>query len=888
MVLPQGTRLGPYEIVALLGRGGMGEVYRGTDSRLERTVALKVLQSEVADSVARRQRFEREAQTISSLTHPHICALYDIGEHEGTPFLVMEYLEGETLAHRLVRGALPIEDVLRYAVEIIDALEHAGRQGVVHRDLKPANIMLTRAGVKLLDFGLAKLQAPELPERSIAGSQPQPTITEEGTLLGTLQYMAPEQLEGREADTRTDIFALGAVVYEMLAGAPAFGGPSRASTIASILERNPVPVSAARPETPVLLEQLVNRCLEKNPDDRWQTASDLKQAMKWVADSGWQVHSEPMLQASRNRRARLVAAVLLSVAVATVVSMTLVRRARPDVRAIRFAVAPPENLAFSESSAFMALSPDGHSLAFSAALASGEQAIWIRSLESLAARQVPGTQGGGQPFWSPDSRYVAFRIPGEWIRRIEPTGGLPQPLVRERGAQNGTWNRDGVVVFMRDAPSGGSLYQVSTAGAQPTPATTLDAALGETAHVWPQFLPDGRHFLYLARSTRPDDDSVVYVGSLDSDQRVRLFNADSHAVYARPGYLLYMQESTLVARPFDAVTVRVTGEPVPIAGQVERTPGSRRGAFSVSDTGVLAYRTVRETELSWYDRTGKKTGVVGAPGLYANPALSPDEQRLAVARVDAGTGESNIWVIDLARGNLSRFTSGSDLANMPLWTPDGGHILFRANRGQAVGNRRFYPKAIVGAESVEMLPQGGDQPIAFSPDGRALIYGFSNHMTRFDLAMLPLAGGQPASISSHDWDELEGRLSPDGRWMGYVSNESGRYELFVRSFPGGAHKWQISSGGGVEPAWRGDGRELFYLAPDRTLMAVSLKESTGEPDAPHPLFPTRMSPLVNPGYTRNQYVVTADGQRFLINQTAEGASSSPITVMLNWTAVLHK
>jgi serine/threonine protein kinase len=883
-----GDRIGPYEIASLTGRGGMGEVYRARDTRLDRTVAVKLLSPDVVDGIARRERFEREARAVSSLNHPNICSLYDVGEQDDTPFLVMEYVEGETLAERLVRGALPIEQALRYAIEIVDALDHAHNRGIVHRDLKPANIMLTQAGVKLLDFGVAKLKGrASISGRASAVPQALHTITEDGAVIGTLQYMAPEQLEARDTDQRTDVFAFGAVVYEMATGQPAFGGSDRASVMAAILGHDPSPCSVVRRETPPLLDEIVTRCLAKSPADRWQTANDLKQALARVTDARARIDGRASSWSPRRMPRGWVAAAAIAVLTSlTVMAVIVASRSVPtDTRPFRFIVPPPANANFNQSSAFMAVSPDGHSLAFVASSRDGNDALWIRSLDSLDARQLPGTDGGAQPFWSSDSRFLAFGVVGamDTLRKLNVASGSSQAISGSRAAP-GAWNDEGVILFPGGRERGGVLYQIPAAGGSPAPVTSLDEARAETNHNWPLFLPDGRHFIFLSRSARLEHDGVTYVGSLDSADRVRLIRADSHAVYAPQGYLLFLQVNTLVAQAFDPATLRLTGEPVPIAEQVERTPGTLRGAFSISRTGVLAYRPIGETRLAWYDRAGRQLQSVGPPGPYSNPALSPDEQQIAVGRLDFDTGASNIWVIDLARGGLaSQLTFDASPEEMPLWSPDGSHIVYRSRMS-------LYQKAATGIGKPEVLPVRGGTALDWFRDDRSLLYYARSPNGEFDLWMLPsTADRTPVGVLRTTFQEGYARLSPDGRWMAYVSDESGRNEVYVRAFPSGDGKRQVSTQGGLEPMWRGDAKEMFYLAPDRSLMSVVVRGGTTfEANPPTRLFETRMSVVSNPSYTRNQYVVSADGQRFLINQPDAGTPLSPITVVVNWQAALKQ
>jgi len=906
MSQPQG-HYGPYAIVAPIGAGGMGEVYRATDTRLDRTVALKVLPQHVAASAGRRQRFEREARAVSRLSHPNICTLYDVGEQDGVPFLVMEHLDGETLAQRLRRGPIPIREALKYGIDIAAALEHAHRAGIVHRDLKPANIMLTASGAKLLDFGVAALCAPD----PVAGSAPAAVrteteaLTEEGTILGTLHYMAPEQLEGRDADARADIFALGAVLYEMATGRQAFGGSSKASVIASILERDPPSLAAAAaeggtgPSEPLspLLDHVVARCLAKQPAERWQTVADLRRELQWIADVGLQGTVASAFRTSRRSRLGsplwIAVAVLFVAAGAAIGALIMARAPNPPARAIQFVISAPELVTFSESSAFLAVSPDGGALAFVAASPEGRRSLWLRRLDSLAARQLPGTEGGSQPFWSPEGRFLAFRAVREGqLRKVGVAGGLPQTIADAQTLHSGAWSPQGVIVFKRSADAG--LSRVSAAGGAVTSATALDPSRAEVDHGWPHFLPDGRRFLFVARSRQPEHDGVAYVGSLDSADRVRLVSTDSQVTYAPPGYVMHMRGHTLVAQPFDADTGRVAGEPIVIAEQVERNAGSRRGAFTVSQTGVLAYRPVGQTQLVWFDRSGRRLGTIGPPARYDNPALSPDDRLLAFDRPNPETGTADIWVVELARNITSRLTFNPDADDMPVWSTDGTRIVFRARRTAPDGRLRWslYEKASSGTGPEQLVPTAplgpGDAPLAWPQDGRFVVYTAADAAMRRDLWLLPRsAGGTPVRLLETPFNEGQAAASPDGRWLAYVSDESGSNEVYVRPFPSGEARWRISIDGGTEPAWRADGKELYYVARDRYLMAVTMRASTAvDPAPPVRLFETAMASTTNVGYTRNQYVVTGDGQRFLVNQPAGGLP--PVTVVVNWPALLKR
>ena len=717
MALSAGVRLGPYEIVSAIGAGGMGEVYKATDTRLDRTVAIKVLLAHVADDPDLRQRFEREAKTISSLNHPHICTLYDIGQQDGVDYLVMEYLEGETLAARLTRGPLPTDQVLRYATEIADALDKAHRKGITHRDLKPGNIMITKAGTKLLDFGLAKLKQPAA---GAGGMSAVPTLsaglTMQGTILGTLQYMAPEQLEGTEADARTDIFAFGAVVYEMATGKKAFEGKSQASLIAAILEREPPPISVLQPVSPPAMDQIVKTCLAKDPEDRWQSAGDLGRQLKIIQTGSPPSVAAPTV-AARKSRERLswgVAGVLAVLAIA--LAVPYVTREPADITTVRFAIE-----AASSAPNQFALSPDGRLLAFVGEAGVGGAGLWIRAVEALEARALPGTEGAAYPFWSPDSQFIGFFAGGQ-LKKVAVSGGPPETLC-EVGAVSpgGTWNRDDVIVFAGGA-EGFRLYRVSASGGEPSPVTEVDRSL-HLAHVWPQFFPDGRRFLFFA--ARPGgDDNGIYVGSLDSSEVQRVMAAESMARYAPPGYLLYAREGTLMAQPFDAGAVQLTGDPVRVVDQVNTNPATRLVGFSVSENGELAYRGGgREagTQLVWFDRSGELLGEASQPGLYNNPALSPDETRVAVERREITSADADIWILDLTRGTTSRFTFEPGSDQFPTWSPDGREIAFGSTRS---GRGDLYRKNASGTGEAELLLESETLkvPMEWSQDGAWLSF----------------------------------------------------------------------------------------------------------------------------------------------------------------------
>jgi Tol biopolymer transport system component len=678
----------------------------------------------------------------------------------------------------------------------------------------------------------------------------------------------------------------------MVTGRRAFASSSHASLVAAILTTEPAPMATLEPLTLPGLERVVRKCLAKDPELRWQTARDLLDDLRWIARGGSAGLEVPAPSKERPRVRRGVAALVVLACLATVVLATAVWPPAPDTPStFQFVVAPPDGSAFNAAPAFMAVSPDGRHLTFSAANRNAGQALWLRSLDSLDVRQLTSEEGA-QPFWSSDSQFIAFYAGGAY-KRIDIRTGRVQRLVDVSG-QSGTWSRDGVIVMkLADRPV---LSRFSIVGGPATPATTLDATRGETAHTWPQFLPDGRRFLYMARSAQAEFDRTICVGSLDSDARTILFKADSHAVYAPPGYLLFMRGNTLVAQPFDASSLRFTGEAVPIVDGVDIGPGGR-AAFSVSNTRVLAYRAVGQTRLMWLNREGRIIDVVGPPGTYANPALSPDGRRVAVARFDSEKGASDIWLIELARGSLSRFTSGAGAKDMPLWTPDGERVVFRAtqqagSRARDMSGAGFFDKSSSGdGPEQRVLINVGPfaNPLGWSRQGQALVYAHQRDKTLSDLGELPRPGRQPVALLQSEFQEIQAQPSSDGRWMAYVSNESGRYEVYVRSLHGEG-KWPVSAAGGLEPKWRRDGKELFYLAADRSLMSVTVRDtgSTLELSTPIRLFETRMSTIPNTSFTRNQYDVTADGQRFLVNQPPTEAAPAPISVIVNWPAALRR
>ncbi len=888
MTLAQGTRLGPYEILAPVGAGGMGEVYRARDTRLDRTVAVKVLSSHLSDNPEIRQRFDREARTISQLSHPHICALHDVGHQDGIDYLVMEFLEGETMTDRLSRGPLPAEGVLRYGIEIADALDKAHRQGIVHRDLKPGNIMLTKSGVKLVDFGLAKLAAvsPANSSVSILQTQAGMNLTQEGTILGTFQYMAPEQLEGAEADARSDIFAFGAVLYEMATGQKAFSGKSQASLIAAILGSEPAAISTVAPMTPPALDRVVKTCLAKDPDDRWQTAHDVMLQLKWIAEGGSQAGVPAPLVARRRSRERLAWSVAAVLALATVaLAAALLARPRSVPRLVRSSLLPPEKTTYhfvSDAAGPPALSPDGLQIAFTARETSGKTFLWVRSLDSLTARELAGTEGAMYPFWSPDGRHIGFFAGGK-LKKIEAAGGPALALCDAADARGGTWSRDGVILFEPHFRE--PLSRISANGGKVAAVTKFDEARRETTHRFPLFLPDGKHFLYEAASHTVGTDSelhAIYLGSLDGALPKLVVNARSKPLYAA-GHILFVRQKTLMAQPFDAGSGKLSGEPVPIVGNVQEDPGFFTAVFSVSDNGVLAYQeaggSVDQFQLTWFDRTGKKLDALGSKGNIWNPRISHDGRRVVYTIGDPG----DLWLEDLSRHVATRITFDPADDNNAAWSPDDSRIFFMSMR---TGGGDIYGKSASGTGSDELLFSSSSvkPPGSFSPDGHYMLFSALNPKTKWDLELLSLPERKVTAFLKTDFDENQGEFSPDGRWIAYASNESGRYEVYVQPFPGPGGKWQISVAGGSMPVWRRDGKEIFYLAADRKVMAVPVRIGDAfEPGTPVALFEARLKDDPD-----RHYDVSADGQRFLLTTPLGDETAPPITLVQNWTSLLHQ
>ena len=932
----------------------MGEVYQATDTRLNRTVAIKVLPPHFADNAEMKMRFDREAQTIAGLNHPNICTLHDVGDG----YLVMEFVEGETLADRLARGPLPIADAVAIAGEIVDALDRAHRQGVIHRDLKPANIMLGKTGakrpdsspatrtdsapvtkidsgrttrldsrrsgspqVKILDFGLAKWAATNQ-SAPLAAQPTRMDVTSAGTMLGTLQYMSPEQVEGREADARTDIFAFGAVFYEMLTGKKAFEGKSQASLIGAIMKAEPRPISHTQPATPAVIEYIVERCLAKDRDDRWQDTHSLKlKLQRLVLKDG---ETTATVEAPRRTRRDVAIVAAFGVMLAAVsVPASLYWRGSPDPEPLQF-----RHTISGLSETDIAVSPDGSTMAFVAKPdASGASSLYVRPVGGVASVKLAGTDNATQPFWSPDSKYIAFVSSGK-LRKVAATGGAPKDLGDVAELVGGAWSQDGTILF----GTAKGLFSISAEGGKAVSATALGQ--GEAGHYWPSFLPDGRHFVYLAWSETPAT-RAIYAAALDSKDRARLTTMESNPIYATSdagGYIVFHRQATLFAQPFDAERLRFTGDPLHVADEVSNGPDGR-GNFSVSQNGVLIFfqgigasstgrARASQEQFAWIDRKGGRGGPALAAGNYGDMDLSPDGKLIAITRQEPGVPNADIFVIDWEKVVSHRVTADPGDAMDPVWSPDGARIAFTSYRK---GNADIYVKNAngVGSETVLLESPVNESVEDWSRDGKfiALEYGKDAFA---DIYALPLnadgSAGKPFPVVEGRYQKNEPQFSKDGKWLAYTSdeNETGKFQIYVISFPRGDLKLQISTEGGGQPRWSWDGKELYYRAPDHSYMAVDLKLGTKiEAAAPRIIGRSGTTVPTSADPTRHMWSVTEDGrflQRVPVGSGAVGGGgaapvaaptftplgqsgvgpgsrspvSSGLTAILHWRSALQK
>lgn len=864
MRLNAGDKLGPYEILAPLGAGGMGEVYKARDARLDRSVAIKVSAGEFSE------RFAREARAIAALNHPHICTLHDIGPD----YLVMEFIEGSE-----IKGPLPVDEAVHLAIQIAEAMLHAHRHGVIHRDLKPGNILLTKAGVKVLDFGLAKFSpTPERPPADATWTRHD--ITQPGTVVGTPRYMAPEQIEGRPADERSDVFAFGLILYEMLTGIPAFDGTSQASLIAAILSTQPKPVTSFQPLVTPALVHLIDTCLAKQPENRRQSMQDVLLDLRWIAEDGSTPSPQPTAPARHNRR-ELVAWASAGVASAAALTLGFFR--------FRSAPAPADPIRFEHSVPFRnsvlwpnapAMSPDGRAFAYGGISAPGSSrpVLWIRRLDTVRPTALPGTEDATQPFWSPDGRFLAFFADGH-LRKLEAGSGIVQDVCETPRSLHlgGDWSRAGLIVF---GLANGPLQQVPSSGGQPRSLLPLDASRAETNHGYPHFLPDGRHFLYASFSREPGK-SGTYVGSIDGAEPRRLLETPANVTFVWPGLLLFGRGTGLVAQRFDPGKLALSGEPFPVAEVVGRSPMLGTSFYSSSRGGALVYRTDiswnTNIQLAWYDREGTRIRTVGEPHAYRQGTMSPDERWFAAQIENPGSAISDIWRVDLTSGILSRLTSDPANKDTVVWSPDGRELLFGSNK---TGTMSIYRKQVGGdAEQLVYSAAQLSYPAQWLKDGSILFMGVGGN----PFFLLPAGrGSKPQVLIRTDFVQDGPRVSPDGRWVAYNSNESGTHEVYIAAFPSFTERRQVSSGGGVQGQWRNDRRELFYLSLDGKMMSVPLTPGPSlEAGQPTALFPTKIPVFANP----DQYAVSRDGQRFLLLEAAD-TRANPFTIVLNWPAAV--
>ncbi len=893
MPLTSGTKLGPYEIISPLGAGGMGEVYRARDTRLDRTVAIKVLPQHLADTPDAKQRFEREARAVSALNHPNICTLFDVGSQDGTEFLVMEYLEGETLAARLDKGALPLDQSLKIAIDIADALDKAHRQGIIHRDLKPGNIMLTKSGAKLLDFGLAIASLPLVTDATLTSAAARTSpITQAGMVVGTFQYMSPEQVEGKNLDPRSDLFSFGSVLYEMLTGRAAFQGRSQLSVASAILEKDPEPISTLQPMTPPALDRTVRKCLAKDPEDRWQTARDLLLELKWISGAGSQAGVPIPIVAHRKVRERIAWAVASALAVIGIaLAIGFAQRAPKPAQSINVTseLGADATLITADDAASAILSPDGTRLAFVARAAGADrrQLLYIRSLNQLQATALSGTDDAHDPFFSPDSQWIAF-FADDKLKKISVQGGAAVTLCGTSLEHGGSWDDDSTIIFSR-----GTLFKVSSTGGTPERRlTTLNHEAGEVSHRYPQILPGGKAVLFTSNTNNINfEDASIVVYSMETGKYKTVHRGGYYARYLPSGHLVYIHEGALFAAPFDLKHLEVTG---PAVSVIERIKSDyRRGAsqFSFSETGSFAYvasaDTTDKVSISWMDAAGEFTPLRETPGEYDNPALSPDGKRLAMEISDGQ--RPNIWVYDLERTTLARLTTTNGRSRFPVWTPDGQRIAYHSIEDD--GTDGIYWKRADGAGDAQRLTESSKNqqtiPQSWHRDGKTLAFSQRNAQNNHGLHIWTVSvegsektgwkAGQPKPFLSDTFQTVDPAFSPDGRWIAYTSGEAGkRNEIYVRPFPGPGGKWPISTDGGSNPVWSRNGKELFYSTLSRDQIMVANYTASGgtfRPEKPR---------LWSPGQFATQggdrtYDLAHDGKRFVVlKKLSEGVAAPPI------------
>ena len=893
MSLSTGSRLGPYEIVGPLGAGGMGEVYRAKDTRLARLVAIKVLPLHLSAQPELRQRLEREARAVSSLNHPNICTLFDIGHHEGIDYLVMEYLEGETLAERLKRGPLPFPELMRAAIQIAGALDRAHRSGIVHRDLKPGNIMMTKSGTKLLDFGLAKgMGLASAPSNLTVSPTMTSPLTTDGAIVGTFQYMAPEQLEGGEADARSDIFALGAVIYEMATGTRAFEGKTQASLIASILKEEPRPIRTTVPAAPAPLDRLVRQCLQKDPDERIQSAHDVRLQIQEIAEGGASIAEgatgaeRPAPSRVRERLAWGIAVLASLAAVAAAAAAFFKAEAPPQ--SVVSSIPPPPGATFQTNIKGMALSPDGRQIVFVAHGVQGS-GLWVRSLDSPKARLLGGTEGAECPFWSPDTRSIGFYAEGK-LRKVDLAGGQSDALAPMSICLGASWSRDGSILYVSDRYL--PIMKIRATGGEPVALAAPGAKQGKRIFSQPSLLPDGRHILYTVNETwEGGENNGIFVATIDGKEEKRILPILSNARYVAPGYLVFAKDGSLRAQRFDPESLQLSGDPITLVDGVQYMGFYASHLFSVSDTGMLAFIAGEGTltrRFTWIDRKGAILETVGKPGNYFSPRLSHDGRRIAFDQSEATSDSGDIWVLERERDVATRLTFDPRNESAPVWSPDGRRILFFGN----FPNRSdlfTVPSDGTGVVETVLSNQTDNLASDWSSDGKFILVQSSkgSGLSNTDLWIYSPEDKKAEPWLNAPYAERQARFSPDQKWIAYTSNESGRVEVYIRGFMPAGGKWRVSSDGGHSPVWRSDGKELFFISSDSKVMSVAVRPGASfDGAAATPLFqvPGDMLDLT----VVTQYDVSPDGQSFLMNLDTPTEGQRLITLVTNWSSMLKQ
>ncbi len=885
MALEQGKKLGPYEIIEQAGAGGMGEVYKAKDTRLDRIVAVKVLPATFALNDDIKQRFEREAKTISSLNHPNICTLYDVGKEDGIDYLVMEFIEGETLSNKIKQGPIPMKEFLEISIQIADALDKAHRQGLIHRDLKPGNIMLTKTGAKPLDFGLAKISlensAPGI--QSITQTTP---LTGVGTLVGTMQYMAPEQLEGKEADTRSDIFSFGALMYEMLTGTKAFGGGSQATLIASIIKDEPKSVSEIAPQLPPILEQTISQCLDKDPEQRWQSVGDLKRSLQWIADGKVGSSTHSLIPQNRSTRETIIMIGMICFFLATVTLAYLNFSSDSfQTQTVRTFIDPPDNAVLkSFGGGHIAISPDGRKIVFLAEdTVTNKDILWVRPLNSLEAVPLQGTDNGEYPFWSPDGKQIGFFAESK-LKKVPPIGGPVLTLCStENNARGGSWNVDNVILYSPSIQD--PIHKVSAAGGEPQPVTVMDTSLSENSQRFPQFLPDQNHFIFFSRVMGGDggEKDAVCMSSLNDPSVTRLFLAKSNAIYV-DGYIYYIRETFLMVQPFDGSSFELTGDPFPIAEEVLFVQRFNKGSFTVSQNSQLIYEKGISTDGSYLairNRNSIEVDTLLSGEMYYTSSISPDQQTVAITVRATSADESDIWLYDLNRTVKTRFTFDGSDELIPIWSPDGSYIVYGSDQIDSTnGDYDIYmkhssgvkPESLLVSEKAVML-----FPLEFTSNSKTLLYQrFANNVS--SIWALDMSTGERNSVFDTTENVAWGELSPDGRWLAYQKNNDNSSEVYVTTFPNPSGKWQVSKGEGNLPHWNEDGSEIFYFT-DSDELRVTEVNSAGEfikLGKVKTLF--SFTPL-NPGLV---YTPFRDGQRFVTCELFRETEENKIIFVQNY------